>query len=365
MKLRLFLLLLLFLYTQAFAFDVDELLDVWNMPSEEETVEIEQNITIESQEYEAKQDDKFNIVEFLNFEWDCYITQDEKSHNTKKGGSMFALDISCKDKSFMLARVPQYITGWYYVGRIWTDKYLWDYITLNFWDWYTLVYGHTENYYNLKEWDRITMWMAIGKANISGKTTAKHFHIELWKWGRNITFDLLNENESSYKLRKQRGWLTEEEIKIEEDIVKTAEDKIKNTLEWFVWVFNLTRYYSPVKWQSKYYMWVSREREIRMQCWCRKDWTCHEEDCVYPADWKPLTENDIWVAYACPKVIPLWTKIKLEFDWWTVDWVCRDRWWAIKWMRLDSRCWYWEKWLDNIYNNVNCYTGKAKVFIKK
>jgi len=36
-----------------------------------------------------------------------------------------------------------------------------------------------------------------------------------------------------------------------------AEDKIKNTLEWFVWVFNLTRYYSPVKWQKRYYMWVS------------------------------------------------------------------------------------------------------------
>jgi len=66
MKLRLFLLLLLFLYTQAFAFDVDELLDVWNI--KEETVEIEQNTTIESQEYEAKQEDKFNIVEFLNFE---------------------------------------------------------------------------------------------------------------------------------------------------------------------------------------------------------------------------------------------------------------------------------------------------------
>ncbi len=362
MKLRLFLLSLLFLYTQVFAFDIDELLDTRDIPNEETTAQIEEVVTVESQEYETNTG--FNIIEFLNFESDCYITQDEHSHNTKKGGSMFALDVSCKDKSFMIAKVPQYITGWYYVGRVWIDKYLWDYITLNFWDGYTLVYGHTENIYNLKEWDRLTMWMAIGKANVSGKSTWKHFHIEIWKWGKNITFDLLQENENSYKLRKQRWWLTEEEQKIEDDIIKQAEDKIKNTLEWFVWVFNLTRYYSPVKWQKKYYMWVSREREIRMQCWCRKDWTCHEEDCLYPADWKLLTEKDVWVAYACPKAIPLWTKIRLEFDWWTVDWVCRDRWWAIKWMRLDNRCWYGDEWLENIYKNKNCYTGRAKVYIQ-
>ena len=124
MKIRLFLFSLLFLYTQAFAFDVSELLDTRDITNEEPTAQIEEVVTIESQEYETNTG--FNIVEFLNFDLDCYITQDEDSHNTKKGGSMFALDISCKDKSFMIAKVPQYITGWYYVGRVWIDKYLWE-----------------------------------------------------------------------------------------------------------------------------------------------------------------------------------------------------------------------------------------------
>ena len=270
MKIRLFLFSLLFLYTQAFAFEVDELLDVWNIPNEEVTAEIEENTTIESQEYEIKQDDKFNIVEFLNFEWDCYITQDEQSHHTKKWGSMFALDISCKDKSFMIARVPQYITGWYYVGRVWIDKYLWDYITLNFWDWYTLVYGHTENIYNLKEWDRLTMWMAIGKANISGKSSWLHNHIELWKWGKNITFDLLQENENSYKLRKQRWWLTEEEI-AEDRMQENEKSPItyaRELIEKFEWM-HLTSYrdfkgYSIWYW-TKSYEWetITKEEAIR------------------------------------------------------------------------------------------------------
>ena len=269
MKIRLFLLSLLFLYTQAFAFEVDDLLDVRDITNEETMDQIEEIITDKSQEYETNTG--FNIIEFLNFESDCYITQDEHSHNTKRGGSMFALDVSCKDKSFMIARVPQYITGGYYVGRVWIDKYLWDYITLNFWDGYTLVYGHTENIYNLKEWDRLTMWMAIGKANISGKSSWLHFHTELWKWGKNITFDLLQENEKSYKLRKQRGRLTEEEIaeeRMQENESKSAITYARELIEKFEGV-HLRSYrdfkgYSIWYW-TKSYEWetITKEEAIR------------------------------------------------------------------------------------------------------
>lgn len=76
MKLRLFLLSLLFLYTQAFAFDVSELLDTRDITNEETTAQIEETTTIESQEYETKQDtikEDITRIEYFNtFKWVKY-----------------------------------------------------------------------------------------------------------------------------------------------------------------------------------------------------------------------------------------------------------------------------------------------------
>lgn len=119
--------------------------------------------------------------------------------------------------------------------------------------------------------------------------------------------------------------------------------------------YHLTRYYSPAVWQTKYYK--NRSYDIMMNCGGTS-----EEWCKYPADWVELINSDVWVALACPSNIKLGTKLRLEFHWGSVEWICRDRGWAIKNKRLDSRCGYGDEWIDNIKNNTNCYTWKAKVY---
>lgn len=334
MKIRLFLLSLLFLYTQVFAFDVDELLDVRDVPNEKKTAQVEEVVTIESQEYETNTG--FNIIEFLNFESDCYITQDEDSHNTRKWGSMFALDVSCKDKSFMIARVPQYITGGYYVGRVWIDKYLWDYITLNFWDGYTLVYGHTENIYNLKEWDRLTKWMAIGKANISGKSSWLHFHTELWKWGKNITFDLLRENEKSDKLRYQRWRMSKQEESEFDTTLNNIEidfEEIKDV------AFRLLRRegnhnkaYRDIKWWSICRWSRSYEGEVLT------DEQCEEKTKLWLTNWVEKVTNDF-------------------------DWLNNNQYWALVSMRWNCHSVYnllRKEWISESLRK-SCRTAGGKV----
>lgn len=289
----------------------------------------------------------FNIIEFLGFRGDdCYITQDEVSHKKPKNWSMYALDISCVNKDYS-AKVPNYITWGYTVSKIWVDKYLWHYVTLDFGDGYTLVYGHTIT--NHKVGDKLYKGEVLWEYKPSWVTTGKHFHIELRKNGTNITFDLLSENQNSLKIRLQRGWAKPEEI-------------IKDPN--YIGEFTLSRYYSPVPNQERYFMWVDREREIRMQCGCPGG-NCNEDGCKYPADWKLLTDADIGKSYACPPELPLGTKIKLVFHWWEVEGVCRDRGGAIKNARLDARCWYWMDGLNNIEQGKGCFTGKAKIYIIK
>lgn len=123
-----------------------------------------------------------------------------------------------------------------------------------------------------------------------------------------------------------------------------------------LWTYQLTRYYSPAVGQTKYYK--NRSYDIMMNCWGNS-----EEWCKYPADWVELINSDVWVALACPKTIKLGTKLRLEFHRWSVEWICRDRGWAIKNKRLDGRCWYGDEGVNNIKEWKWCYTGKAKVYI--
>lgn len=100
--------------------------------------------------------------------------------------------------------------------------------------------------------------------------------------------------------------------------------------------FNLSRYYSPLPNQSRYYNWKTYEQDKAMNCW---PW-----DCMVPADGKLLTDKDIYKSVACPSEYKLGTKIYLK-DIWVV--ICRDRGWSIQGNRLDLRMWAWTKALDN------------------
>ena len=132
--------------------------------------------------------------------------------------------------------------------------------------------------------------------------------------------------------------------------------EIPKQKEQYLGEFKLSRYYSPVVGQKKYY--TNRKADLEMNCG-----STSEADCVNTANWHTLENDDIWVLYSCPETILLWSKIKLEFHWGTVYGTCQDRGWAIKDKRLDARCGYGDEGVYNIRKWKWCFTGKAKVFI--
>lgn len=88
--------------------------------------------------------------------------------------------------------------------------------------------------------------------------------------------------------------------------------------------FVLSAYYSPKPWQSFYttgsYAW---DLKLNGQWHTTKSW-------------KPV---QYWMIAADSKY-PFWTKIHLEWLWvFTVE----DRWWAIKWNRIDVYMWEGEQ----------------------
>lgn len=282
----------------------------------------------------------------------CYVTRDSHWHMIKWNWSMYATDLDCDKKNISFdVKAPSY-TGEYEVTSKWYDSLLWNYLIIS-WSWYNIVYGHLNSLLNV--WDKVLKWAVVGNTNLSGKTTAHHTHIELWRKEPNgelvnLRFDFETVNPNSAKLLEQR-----------------KQDQIDRS-NWYLWQYTLTRYYSPVLWQRRYY--TSLEADIKMNCWWG-EWLTVEQAifwCKFPADAKnntpkyELKESEVGSVYACPPNLKLGSKIKLVFPWWTVYGTCRDRWWAIKWHRLDARCWYGDEALDNIYWNKWCYTGKAKIY---
>lgn len=107
--------------------------------------------------------------------------------------------------------------------------------------------------------------------------------------------------------------------------------------------FSLSRYYTVVPNQKRYYNGRTYEEDFKVNC----AW-----DCNVTADGHVLQNSDVWKVVACPKEYKLWTKFYLE---WIGVVACHDRGWAIQkqWevIRLDLWMWLWDIWLDNIYNN--------------
>ena len=138
-----------------------------------------------------------------------------------------------------------------------------------------------------------------------------------------------------------------------------------------MYVFNISKYYSPMKWQEEYFSstegYYSKEyqdryvnysswyeRDVCMNCWC-KEWGAKIlYDCETPADWRVLHPGEAMKAVACPKEFMLWTKFFIDWIW---EVVCRDRWWTIttdkgtKVVRLDLRMGYGETWFSSIKKN--------------
>ena len=113
--------------------------------------------------------------------------------------------------------------------------------------------------------------------------------------------------------------------------------------QWEKITFKLSRYYTVVPNQKRYYNWRSYAEDFAINC---------AGDCNITADWHQLNDWERWKVVACPKEYALWTKFYVEWIW---EVVCHDRGWKIikQWesIRLDLWMWVWDSWLDRIYNN--------------
>ena len=112
--------------------------------------------------------------------------------------------------------------------------------------------------------------------------------------------------------------------------------------KWFLWIYDMTRYYSPEQWQPRYFMWKTYEQDVITNCWASAIWN---NWCSIPANNIKLKDSDSQKVVACPWELPLWTKLEIKDYWWVT---CVDRWSAIKWKRLDLWAWYGMKWLEYI-----------------
>ena len=128
------------------------------------------------------------------------------------------------------------------------------------------------------------------------------------------------------------SWTTQPEVEQEHWTAKIEE-----------LTFNFSRYYSPMEWQPYYYLWRTYQQDFNVNC---------QGDCMSTADWYKLKAEDAGKVVACPKEIPLGSKIYIT-DYWTV--ICHDRWWAIKkrgkYYQLDIWSWPGFEWLQNILKN--------------
>ena len=128
-------------------------------------------------------------------------------------------------------------------------------------------------------------------------------------------------------------------LKIANRITKVEQPTDKS----FNILFDLTRYYSPERWQTKYFRW-SYEADVTMNCGASaidNNW------CLYPASWIKYTMANKNKSVACPSKYPKWTKIWLWIRWEQHTVTCEDRWSAIVNNRLDMYCGIGQFAIDN------------------
>lgn len=167
---------------------------------------------------------------------------------------------------------------------------------------------------------------------------------ELWLYSWNVDgkFDSIKDNLIQYQVKNniitsenaQDAWyfgnktIKNLEKQYWENFLKLKEKylKLKEVEIWEKATFVATAYYSPVRWQKKYYRWTY-EAEIALQ-W---NWRT--------AMWKIA---NIW-SLSAPKNYKFWTKIYLEGIW---IWEVQDRGWSIQGNRIDIWMWVGDEWRE-------------------
>lgn len=160
-----------------------------------------------------------------------------------------------------------------------------------------------------------------------------------------------------YRMLSFYSWVTEKE---EPEEIKEPKDKS------LLWMFDITKYYSCDPNQTKY---LQREvNTLKKKLWreptneelyneCNRRQFNWDTDNTQPKHWAKFTNNDAGIAVACPKTVPWWTKLKIEWYW---EVVCRDVWSAITEWRLDLYVGIGNWAVENFYKFPS---GKRKVWI--
>lgn len=205
----------------------------------------------------------------------------------------------------------------YVMSHIWDKKDLRD---AKRWD---VTYRHPlwDDYRHIamvtKEYDPAEWWLRIID-NLWSKPKHRfiRLHNGVYLWRRKVTV-----HSNPFVTLANKKWLKYEPL-------------------WsYEWMYNLSRYYSVMPDQERYYLGQTYEQDFAMNC----HW-----DCLTTAWWVKLTDELVEKVVACPKKYKIWTKFRIE-DW--IEVTCVDRWWAIDWKRLDIRAGIWIQWLENIEQN--------------
>lgn len=151
----------------------------------------------------------------------------------------------------------------------------------------------------------------------------------------------------------------------ENPIVKLAKNRqmVFDPLWKDMWDRWISRYYSYQYWQENtsrdFIDWERRKRTHEEERFINCSW-----DCQITASGKRYNEWDEWKYVACPPEYDFGTVFYIEW-YWEVE--CVDRWWAIKWKRLDLRVGIWDDWYKNIFSEKYLFDFQftpRKVYVK-
>lgn len=276
----------------------------------------------------------------------CEATRDSKTHRHPDNWGVYALDIHCEPygKS-MSVFAPKHQTE-YTIIDIGANEILWDYIVLKSGS-LKYVFWHTKARESLHKWEIIHAVEHLWDTTLTGKTTWYHLHYEVWLENENVSpgitlwYDYsINTQFSETILQDQRKWNWKKDIIWEPD-------------KQYMWLYSLSRYYTVIPGQKKYYLNRTYEEDFEINC---------EWDCFKPANGHLLSDDQWGKVVACPPNIPLRSKLLIEG---IGEVTCHDRGWAIKWRKLDIWMWVGDAGVDRLYAKATTYKGERQVYLLK
>lgn len=274
----------------------------------------------------------------------CEATRDSKTHRHPENWGVYAIDIHCEPYGKSMSVFAPKHQKEYVITDIGSNDILGDYIVLKAWA-LRYVFWHTKAREALHKWEIVHAVEHLWDTTLTGKTTWYHLHYEVWLENENVSPGITlwydystNTQFSETILQDQRHW-------------SWTKDSDNEPEKQFMWLYNLSRYYTVVPSQKKYYLNRTYEEDFEVNC----QW-----DCFKTANGHLLSDDQWGKVVACPPNIKLWSRLLIE---WIGEVTCQDRGWAIKWRRLDVWMWVGDAGVDRLYGKVTTYRGERQVYL--